>query len=176
MSVWRGRSCLRRGANAESMRMSVSRMMSCSCTHENANAHATARTCGGPSFSPFTSTSTLVAVIPLRLTFEISSRAPTFKRRHRLLQHLRRHARVDQGAQKHVAAHAGKAIEVCNAHGKTVASRQSLVVGQAHAACSVVMRCSFSRWAERRRRFSRDSRPLGFANDQRLTTNDEFPS
>lgn len=60
------------------------------------------------------------------------------QRSHSSLQQVRRHARIDQGAQKHVAAHAGKTIKVGNAHGKTVARRQSLVFSQAHAACGVV--------------------------------------
>ena len=40
------------------------------------------------------------------------------QRRHRPLQQFWRHARVDQGAQKHVAAHAGKTLKVSSAHGK----------------------------------------------------------
>lgn len=34
----------------------------------------------------------------------------------RLLQHLQRHARIHHGAQKHVAADPGKAIQIPNAH------------------------------------------------------------
>ena len=34
----------------------------------------------------------------------------------RFFQQLRRHSGIDQGAQKHVAAHAGKTIEIGNSH------------------------------------------------------------
>ncbi len=39
--------------------------------------------------------------------------------RHGVLEQLRRNARIHQGSEKHVAAHAGEAVEIGNSHGET---------------------------------------------------------
>src|SRR5271157_1227338 len=44
---------------------------------------------------------------------------------HRLLQQLERNARVHQRAKKHIAADAGKAFEVSNAHGSRPLARRT---------------------------------------------------
>ena len=77
------------------------------------------------------------------------------QRRDRILEELGRHSRIDQRAEEHVAAHAGKAVEVGNAHRKTVVGRWPLVVG-------LLDDCATGAYE-----------PL-MANDQRPTTNDSF--
>jgi hypothetical protein len=38
------------------------------------------------------------------------------QRRHGIFQHLRRNSGIDERAQEHVAAYAGKTLKICNAH------------------------------------------------------------
>ena len=48
--------------------------------------------------------------MPLRITREISSRAPKFERRHGLFQKPWRNSGIHQRAEKHIAADAGKTV------------------------------------------------------------------
>ena len=81
-----------------------------------------------------------------------------------ILEELRRDASIYQGAKKHVAAHAGEAVEIGNSHGRN----PSLAIGP---------------WslASRSRSFKVDQGQHGgtskdFANDQRPMANDLFSS
>src|SRR5580700_2578522 len=91
-----------------------------------------------------------------------------------LLQHIGRHAGVDQGAQKHVATHAGEAVEIGYAHGEN----QSLVVGRwslakptlhAVSTCAAVSSGVDEKPGSSRYGHPRDSPTT---NDRRPTTND----
>jgi hypothetical protein len=73
---------------------------------------------------------------------------PDVQGRGRVFEEFRRHSSIDQCAEKHVAAHSRKAVEIRYAHRKSVVGRSSLVVGQ-----------NFST-KEVRQRGTNDKRPL----------------
>ena len=61
-------------------------------------------------------TSTLVAASPPRLTLRISRRAPTFSAAAVSSKTGEGNARIHQGSQQHVAADAGKTLQITNTH------------------------------------------------------------
>ena len=77
---------------------------------------------------------------------------PEIERCHSFFKHRRRHARIDQDAEKHVAAHAGKTLKIDNAHGIQLLALKSLAVSEKKSQVESVLLVS--------------------ADDQRLETDD----